>query len=240
MAVNGFDLGQVSERMEAIRAAADVISEVQNDIEKDDYIAWLAERWGQAEGVTTPARMQMIQAAVRREVGAAVKRQRTPSTQYPPAVQREAENKDVDQTLAGSNQLSGVAKAERILLSSLLGNPSWRSGILSELPPAKWTDEPHRAIAAALRQVDWNDPVDPAVLIDTLSAEAGGLVGELMMNDEAQTPATEEVVQDCIERIEGYWARQIEREILELVQLKLERGERISEEERAAYNAALL
>jgi DNA primase len=52
MAINGFDLGQVAERMEAIAAAADVISEVQNDIEKDDYIAWLAERWGQAEGVT--------------------------------------------------------------------------------------------------------------------------------------------------------------------------------------------
>jgi DNA primase len=38
--------GKVAERMEAIAAAADVISEVQNDIEKDDYIAWLAERWG--------------------------------------------------------------------------------------------------------------------------------------------------------------------------------------------------
>jgi DNA primase len=240
MAVNGFDLGQVSERMEAIRAAADVISEVQNDIEKDDYIAWLAERWGQAEGVTAPTRMQMIQAAVRREVGAAVKRQRTPSTQYPPAVQREAENKDVDQTLAGSNQLSGVAKAERILLSSLLGNPSWRSGILSELPPDKWTEESHREIAAALRQFDWNDPVEPTVLIDTLSAKAGGLVGELIMNDQSQVAATEEVVKDCIARIQGYWARRVEHEILDMVRLKLERSEPISEDERKAYNAALI
>jgi hypothetical protein len=226
--------------MEAIRAAADVISEVQNDIEKDDYIAWLAERWGQAEGVTAPTRMQMIQAAVRREVGAAVKRQRTPSTQYPPAVQREAENKDVDQTLAGSNQLSGVAKAERILLSSLLGNPSWRTRILSDLPPDKWTEETHREIAAALRQFDWNDPVEPTVLIDTLSAEAGGLVGELLMNDQSQVAATEEVVKDCIARIQGYWARRVEHEILDMVRLKLERSEPISEDERKAYNAALI
>jgi DNA primase len=72
-----------------IGRAAMLSRKCRNDIEKDDYIAWLAERWGQAEGVTAPTRMQMIQAAVRREVGAAVKRQRTPSTQYPPAVQRE-------------------------------------------------------------------------------------------------------------------------------------------------------
>jgi hypothetical protein len=169
--------------------------------------------------------MQMIQAAVRREVGAAVKRHRTPSTQYPPAVQREAENKDVDQTLAGSNQLSGVAKAERILLSSLLGNPSWRSGILSELPPDKWTEEPHREIAAALRQVDWNDPVDPAVLIDTLSAEAGGLVGELMMNDQAQTVATEEDIKDCIHRVHSYW-RNVSPGNEGIITAKLDRGDR--------------
>jgi hypothetical protein len=185
--------------------------------------------------------MQMIQAAVRREVGAAFKRQRTASTQYPPAVQREAENQAVSETLAGGTQAqSGVAKAERILLSSLLGNPSWRSRILDELPPDKWTEESHREIAAALRQVDWNEPVEPTVLIDTLSAEAGGLVGELLMNDESQVAATEEVVKDCIERVQGYWARRVEHEILELVRLKLERAEPITEGERKAYNAALV
>ena len=59
-----------------MRAASDIVAEVQSDIEKDDYVAWLAERWGQAKGVTAPARLQMIQAAVRREVGQAVKRAR--------------------------------------------------------------------------------------------------------------------------------------------------------------------
>jgi hypothetical protein len=156
-------------------------------------------------------------------------------------VQREAENQAVSETLAGGTQAqSGVAKAERILLSSLLGNPSWRSRILDELPPDKWTEESHREIAAALRQVDWNEPVEPTVLIDTLSAEAGGLVGELLMNDESQVAATEEVVKDCIERVQGYWARRVEHEILELVRLKLERAEPITEGERKAYNAALV
>jgi DNA primase len=253
MAIEGFDLSNVAERMEAMRAASHIIAEVDNDIEKDDYISWLTDRWGQAEGVTAPTRLQMIQAAVRREVGAAAKRRHTANPSHSGGLQRpqqaamgqaaaEAENQDVNRTLtdAAGGYGGGVAKAERILLSSLLGNPSWRSRILTALPPQKWTQETHREIAAALRQFDWNEPVDSSLLMDTLSVEAGGLVGELMMNDEAQTPATEAVVQDCIERIEGHWARQIEREILELVQLKLERGERISEEERAAYHAALL
>ncbi len=88
--------------------------------------------------------------------------------------------------------------------------------------------------------MDWNEPVEPSVLIDTLSVEAGGLVGELMMSDDAQTAATEDIVQDCVARVQNHWARQVEREVLEMVRLKLERGESISAEERAAYNAALL
>ncbi|HEX8832856.1 MAG TPA: toprim domain-containing protein, partial [Abditibacteriaceae bacterium] len=247
MAVAEFDMSNVSERMEAMRAAAEVVAEVENDIEKDDYIAWLADRWGAAEGVTAPTRLQMIQAAVRREVASAGKRRRESnySQNYQPGAKqqaREAENQDVSETLAnsGSSKLSGVAKAERILLSSLLGNPSWRTRILNDLPPERWTEEVHREVAAALRQVDFNAPVDPALLIDTLPPEAGGLVGELMMNDESQSVATAEVIEDCVARVLGHWARQIERETLEMLQLKLDRAEPISEEERLAYNNALL
>jgi len=125
------------------------------------------------------------------------------------------------------------------LLSSLLGNPSGRSRILDELPPARWTQEIHQEIVSSLRQVDWNEPVDPSVLMQTLSVEAGGLIGELMMNDEAQVVANEAVIRDCIARIQGHWARQIEHEVLELIRLKLERGETISEDDRLALNAAL-
>jgi hypothetical protein len=60
------------------------------------------------------------------------------------------------------------------------------------------------------------------------------------MNDQSQVAATEEVVKDCIARIQGYWARRVEHEILDMVRLKLERSEPISEDERKAYNAALI
>jgi len=245
--VAAFDLGEVASRMEAVRAAAEVIADVESDIEKDASIAWLAERWGAAEGVTAPSRLQMIAAAIRREVGSAVGRRR----QAQPiinqafakrAAEREEESNAVSATLAqgGSEIQSGVTKAERMLLSSLLGNPSWRSRILGQLPPSRWTQETHREIAAALRQVDFNEPVDAGVLMDTLSADAGGLVGELMMSEESQIAASDEIINDCVARVEDHWARQIERETLEMLQLKIARAEPISEAERQAYNAALL
>jgi len=243
MAIAGFDLSQLVQRMEAVAAACDVIEEVQNDIEKDGLISWLADQWAQAEGVTSPARVQMIVAAIRREIGAATKRKRAAqqsSTRFaPPQAPNSAPNNTNGASSNGSSngsgngssnglgngsaglgematQPSGVVKAERMLLASLLGNPSWRSRILSKLPSSSWTQEAHREIAESLRQMDWNEPIEPGVLIGTLEKEAGDLVGELMMSDEAQTPATDVVIDDLIARIHAHHARQREKEFLEM------------------------
>ncbi len=265
MAIADFDLGQVAQRMEAIAAASDVIVEVQNDIEKDALVSWLADQWAQAEGVTAPARQQMIAAAVRREVGAALKRKRNlvshvassvssngapnaahnnPNTESSTRIATSAPNVPhqarAEENDASLSQPSGVVKAERMLLASLLGNPSWRSRILSKLPATSWTQAAHCEIAEALRQMDWNEPVEPGVLIDTLDKDAGDMVAELMLSDESQTPATDIIIDDLIARIEGHHARQAETEILEMVKLKLERQEPISETERENYNNALI
>ncbi|HVF84438.1 MAG TPA: toprim domain-containing protein, partial [Abditibacteriaceae bacterium] len=259
MAIAGFDLSQLVQRMEAVAAACDVIEEVQNDIEKDGLISWLSDQWAQAEGVTSPARVQMIVAAIRREIGAAAKRKRAAlqsSTRFaPPQSPTPVQNTSNGAPSNGApntsskgstglgemtTQPSGVVKAERMLLASLLGNPSWRSRILSKLPSNSWTQEAHREIAESLRQMDWNEPVEPGVLIGTLEKEAGDLVGELMMSDEAQAPATDAVIDDLIARIHAHHARQAEAEILEMIRLKLDRQEPISEAERENYNNALI
>ncbi len=246
MAISGFDLSQLVQRMEAVHAACDVIEEVQNDIEKDGLISWLADQWAQSEGVTSPTRVQMIVAAIRREIGAAAKRKRQnqqSSTRFAPQNQNNGQNAkpsiENDGALAQTIQPSGVVKAERMLLASLLGNPSWRSRILDKLPSSSWTQEAHREIAEALRQMDWNEPIGAGVLIDTLSKDAGDLVGELLLSDEAQTAATDVIIDDLIARIIKHHARQAESEILELVKLKLERQEPISQSEYENYNNAL-
>jgi DNA primase len=238
-AIAPFDLSQVTERVEAIRAAAEVISEVGSDVEKDPYIAWLSDCWARAEGVTHPSRLQMMEAAVRREVGAASRRHKA-STQYPPAVQREAENQEVNNTLSSDNTSKGVVQAERELLATLLNNPSSRSRLLEEFPPNEWITDIHREIAHALHQFDWNAPVDPAILIETLSIEAGQLVGELVIGDESQIAASPEVIQSWIQRIRGIKAEQIHQEMKELMNLKISRGEMPTREEYKAYEASLI
>ncbi|MBV9468163.1 MAG: DNA primase [Abitibacteriaceae bacterium] len=241
MAIAPFDLSNLVQRTEAVRAAAEIIAGVASESERNGYIDWLADRWGLAEGSNDPTRISLAQTAIRREVEGVGKRH-APSA--PPKniwQQRqqaaEAEKVQTSQTISETMAAgaSGVAKAERLLLCSLLGSPSWRARILNDLPPEQWTQELHGEVAIALRQFSDNEPINPAELVERLSPEAGALVSELVLSDEAQTPIDDLVVQDCIQRVRNHWNRQREREMLDMIRLKLERGEEISEEERATY-----
>lgn len=263
MALDGFNFGNIGERAEAIQAASEVIATVQNATEKEEYISWLAERWAREEGVTAAERMHMIEAAVRRQVASVGKKEAAQSTSQParqpwtldsngrwqrpaepeaPSANRDEERAGTNQTLvqSASGNLSGAARAERLLLSAMLNSPSWRNRILEQMPASQWTQEAHHEIASALRPIPEGEPINPTLLLETISPEAGGLASELMLSDQAQDPATPEVIADCIRRIEGHWARQREREILDLVKGKLERGEAVSSEERATYMQALI
>lgn len=263
MALDGFDFGNIGERAEAIQAASEVIATVQNATEKEEYISWLAGRWAREEGVTAAERMHMIEAAVRRQVASVGKKESSrpaseparqpwtlnsngrwqrPTEPQVPSANRDEEQAGTDHTLvqSASGNLSGAARAERLLLSAMLNSPSWRNRILEQMPASQWTQETHHEIASALRPIPEGEPINPTLLLETISPEAGGLASELMLSDQAQAPTMPEVITDCIRRVEGHWARQREREILDLVKGKLERGEAVSPEERAAYTQVLI
>ena len=252
MAIVEFDLTDLADRKEAIRAGSEVIAEVPNATEKYSYISWLAEQWARAEGITSPNRLEMVEAAVRREVLAAGKRwnkqddsrpHQNHSTQHPTAAE---ENRDVSDTLslAASNVDSGVIKAERALLGVLLSSPSWRAYILQELPPQQWTQSIHREVVATLQQEmkgeTEDEPLNPTILIEKLPPESSGLIAELLLGDDAAEPAGELYINGWIARIRRHWAHQEEQDILEIVRTKLDNGEAISPEERERYYAVLL
>jgi len=276
-AVAEHDLGTIPGRKAAIRAGAEVIAEVGNDTEKDAYITWLAEQWARAEGITAPARLQMVEAAVRREVSGVTKRWQSrdqnrshagperpafpaqvsplngakrrfepepPGIDFqPPEEEYEGINETIGDAISGSannGAPSGVVKAERALLSVLLIGPSWRERILQDIKPVEWTQEVHREIAVALAKIEGDTPVNPTELIATLTEEAAGTVAELMLSDESQVPPNDDVVIDWIARVRIYWARQREQIILELIRGKLERNEKVTEEERKLLNDAFL
>jgi len=253
MAIREFDLHDLASRKEAVRAASEVIAEVPNATEKDSYISWLAEQWARAEGISSPNRLEMVEAAVRREVLAVGKRWNKQDNAHSQSQSSHLssaadENRDVSDTLseAASNIHSGVIKAERALLGVLLSSPSWRAYILKELPPQQWTQAPHREIAATLQgelkgdDGENDEAFNPTLLIEKLPPESGGLIAELLLGDDAAEPAGERVINGWIARIKSHWARREEQDILELVGKKLDSGEAISPEERAAYMEALV
>jgi DNA primase len=253
MAIAEFDLSDLAQRKEAVRAASEVIAETPNATEKDSYISWLAERWAQAEGIASPQRLEMVEAAVRREVLGAQKRwnkQMSARSQFAPT--QAEENEGVTEALSeaatqsANNASPGVVKAERALLSTLLSSPSWRKPILEKLPSQNWTQPAHREIAALLQSTLQSDESDsdeianPMELIEKLPEESGGLIAELLLSDDAQTAASDVVINDWIARIQSHWNKQKESEVLGLVSAKLEHGEEITAEERAAYMQVLV
>jgi DNA primase len=256
MALGQSDLSNAVERTQAIKAASDIIAEMPQGSERATYVAWLAEQWARAENISTPDRLRMVEAAVAREVESSAKRwekqetvreerqqrwQKRDEKPQVPSEDAQTERADVVATLseAALTQSSGVLKAEQALIASLINAPTWRTRILEKLPLEQWTNETHGEIVALLRKFPGTEPIDIAPLLDQLSTEAQGLVSSLMLTDEAQTPPELRVIDDWIARVQGHWLRQTERESLESIRLKLERGEPITEEEKDALASAL-
>jgi DNA primase len=256
MALGQSDLSNAVERTQAIKAASDIIAEMPQGSERATYVAWLAEQWARAENISTPDRLRMVEAAVAREVESSAKRwekqetvreerqqrwQKRDEKPQAPSENAQTEREDVVATLseAALHQSQGVLKAEQALIASLINAPTWRTRILEKLPLEQWTNETHGEIVALLRKFPGTEPIDIAPLLGQLSPEAQGLVSSLMLTDEAQTPPELRVIDDWIARVQGHWLRQTERESLESIRLKLERGEPITEEEKDALASAL-
>jgi DNA primase catalytic core len=145
---------------------------------------------------------------------------------------REGGDEIVAQMVANTalGEVSGTLKAERALLGVMLNAPSQRERLLGAISPALWTNETHFELASYLKSLPPKEPIDPPRLFEELSEPAANIAGELLLDDEA-APATPEVIDDWIARVEGHHARQREREILEIVKGKLERGEAVTPQE---------
>ena len=259
MALGKSDLSNVVERTQAIKAATDIIAEMPPGSERATYTAWLAEQWAKAENIATPERLRMVEAAVAREVEQSAKRwekqdtireerqekqnrwQKRNEKPDAPSENETTEREDMVSTLseAALHQSAGVLKAEECLIATLINAPTWRTRILDQLPLEQWTSETHGEIVALLRKFPGTEPIDMAPLLTQLSTPAQGLVGALMLTDEAATPPELRVIDDWIARVKGHWLRQTEREWLEAIRLKLERGEPVTEDDKKALAAAL-
>lgn len=259
MALSGHDLSNVVDRTQALKLASDIIAETPPGSERATYVAWLAEQWARAENITTPDRLRMVEAAVTREVESASKRwdkvetareerqerqarwQKRDEPAAAPSADAATEREDVFSTLseAAVQGSSGVLKAERSLIATLINAPTWRTRILESLPLEQWTNETHGEIVALLRKFPGTEPINLTVLLDQLSPEAQGIVGALMLTDEAETPPELRVIDSWVERVHNYWKRKAEQEQLEYIRLKAQNGEPLTQDDLQVLDTTL-
>lgn len=239
-AVVPFDWKILAERKNAVRAGALIIAEVSSATERDAYIIWLAARWAQAENVTEPDRMRMLEDAVNSEVRQIMRRQYTNNH---PASTREDDNEPADQveeTLQESVALhagKGVIGAQKALLSVMLNNPSWRKYILDKVREDHWTEPDYHTLAKVLSMPDVQQ-LNISQLQDHLPQELHSLTTELVMSAPSEIP-TDIVVDDWIARVQFHWLRLDEKAIFKLFQTKMENEEAITEDEKTAYQNIL-
>jgi hypothetical protein len=111
---------------------------------------------------------------------------------------------------------------------------------LEKLPLEQWTHETHGEIVALLRKSKDEKTIDLNQLLENLSPDAAGIVSDVMLSEDGDAPPELRVIDDWIARVHTHWARQAEREWLEAIRLKLDRGEPVNPDEKEALKNALI
>lgn len=220
---------------------------VRNELEADQTRQGRQDRVRAARSNTTQPTLQNIADTagigtqpVQTEIGSVRPRWVSPRQQQKiEEAEKSAQDlREAAQRTMGSGASLGVVKAERALLSVLLTQATWRKFVLDKLPLAQWTSELHAEIVVAAR--NWTEEeIDPMEFNNGLSIEAQSLVASLFLGDDAAQAPDAAVIADWIYRVGLHHAQNAERETLELIKGKLERGESVSDEEKELLVSAL-
>lgn len=234
------DLTQAGNRREALRQALAIIAEVPSESERQELVRVLSSRWVYAGGgagdmtvSATERRQEIFERSITSEIENLIHGQQRGEGARPVADRLESELHDA------APPLTGVARAERALLATILTNLVWRSLILRELTPEQWTEPVHREIVTLLQAAGEADGASIATWLENLTPEAGELAGRLMLSDPERVANEERTVRGLMKRVQDYWTGQHEARLLHLVRDKLDRGLEVSAEEKAALRAAL-
>ena len=76
-------------------------------------------------------------------------------------------------------------------------------------------------------------------LLEKIPEGKHSLITTLVMSSAEDAVPTDLVIDDWIARVERYWAKMREKDILKIVQEKLEKGEAVTDEDKSTYLAAL-
>jgi len=237
-AVAPFDWTILAERKNAVRAGAQVIAEAPNATERDAYVIWLAAQWAHAENVTEPDRLRMLEDAVRSDVRQILRKEQRQAQRREEEAPPETEEQNILEETAAAKVSKGVIGAQKELLSLMINNPSWRQYVAAKMPIEKWTQTEYEPLLKVLLAPD-AELLNTTELLEKIPEGKHSLITTLVMSSAEDAVPTELVIDDWIARVERYWAKMREKDILKIVQEKLEKGEAVTDEDKSTYLAAL-
>ena len=238
-AVVPFDWTILAERKNAVRAGAQVIAEAPNATERDAYVMWLAHQWARAENVTESDRLRMLEDAVRSDVRQILRREQKQAQRRGEEAPPEAEQEqDILEENAAASVSKGVIGAQKELLALLINSPSWRQYVAQKMPLEQWTQTEYEPLLKVLLAAD-AELLSTTELLEKIPEDQHSLVTTLVMSTDENAVPTDLVIDDWIARVDRYRAKLREKDILKIVQEKLEKGETVTEEEKSTYQRAL-
>jgi len=238
-AVVPFDWAILAERKNAVRAGAQVIAEAPNATERDAYVIWLAQQWARAENVMEPDRLRMLEDAVRSDVRQILRReQRQAQRREEEAPPEPEQEQNILEENAATSVSKGVIGAQKELLGLMINNPSWRQYVAAKMPLEKWTQTEYEPLLKVLLAPD-AELLSTTELLEKIPQDQHSLVTTLVMSSTEDAVPTDLIIDDWIARVERHWAKLREKDILKIVQEKLEKGDVVTDEEKSTFLAAL-
>jgi hypothetical protein len=132
----------------------------------------------------------------------------------------------------------GVVGAQKELLGLMINSPSWRQYVAQKMPLEKWTQTEYEPLLKVLLAPD-AELLSTTELLEKIPEDQHSLVTTLVMSSAEDAVPTDLIIDDWIARVERHWAKLREKDILKIVQQKLEKGESVTDEEKSTFLAAL-
>jgi DNA primase len=205
-----YDLTDPQQRLQMVREAVEVLTQLSGSIARDHYLSRLGEITGRLTAQWYPGdvtRARSAQQAIHQEIaqklrsaatrpGAPLRNSYAPAAPAPPQRPAVKEN--------------GQSRAEAYVLRAALTRPEWRVTVCARVTPAQFVEPDHQRLAQVVIGNNHDQDFDSRRLDG--DEELTRISSELLVEDGG--PAlNSQALEDCLRRIETYWRKRRKDEL---------------------------
>jgi DNA primase len=205
-----YDLTDPQQRLQMVREAVEVLTQLSGSIARDHYLSRLGEITGRLTaqwypGDVTRARsaQEAIHHEIARKLRSAPVRANVPPRTDPAAAATPAPRRPAPKA-------NGQARAEACVLRAALTKPEWRAAVCGRVTPEQFVEPDHQRLARVVLGNNTSEDFDSRRL--DADEELTRISSELLVEDGG--PAlTSQALEDCLRRIETYWRKRRKDEL---------------------------